>query len=647
MKISYNWLKSYVPDIPEPHQLAKLLTYHLCEVESYEKLSDGDYLFDLGILPNRAHDLLSHQGVAKELCGLLGVVYKDPTVFYKIPESKSTDLNIKADGARRYMARIVRNVTVDFSPEWVKNHLESIGQRSINNIVDATNIVMYDCGQPCHAFDLDKIKGQVVVRDAVEGEKITLLDGKEVALQPTDVVIADDEGPLAIAGVKGGKRAEVGVHTKNILLEVANFYPVKVRKTARRLGIFTDSAKRFENDLSPELCSFAMTELCGLLVEYGCTDFEDIVDIYNAKEFTEKRTLSFTTATINKKLGATITDSEIEKILKNYGYEFIVSSQVSLSERSSDTRAQNSTDERSQTISESDTCFEITIPPLRLDLVMPEDMVEEIGRVYGYDKVVPQLPKLDFVPKKNEVYEKVQNARSYLVKEGYREVMTYAFAEKGDIEVLASASDKKFLRTNLSDGLKRSYEMNRLNIPILGAAEIKIFEIGTVFKNGSEIIHVGYADKKGVKEMALEEFISSALSNESLLGSSDLLAQDSKEERGQTTNKDSFDSAPTTYNLQPVIFSMWSLYPFIARDVAVWVPEGTDPQALKEIYKEFGAEILRGEPQLFDQFTKDGRTSYAFRLIFQAYDRTLTDEEVSTIMAHIYEKLASLSYEVR
>ena len=159
MKISYNWLKWYIPEAPTPEKLVDIFNYHLCEMESLEKLPDGDVIFDIKVLPNRAHDLLSHQGVARELASLLNIKYNDPTPKYKIPESKPTKLEIKinTDKCRRYMGRIVRNVKVEPSPEWVVKHLESIGQRSINNIVDAANIVMYDCGQPIHAFDLDKM----------------------------------------------------------------------------------------------------------------------------------------------------------------------------------------------------------------------------------------------------------------------------------------------------------------------------------------------------------------------------------------------------------------------------------------------------------------------------------------------------------
>jgi phenylalanyl-tRNA synthetase beta chain len=194
MKISYNWLKAYVPEIPEPNRLADIFTYHLCEVESVEKLPDGDFLFDLGILPNRAHDLLSHQGVARELSGLLGIEFKDPTPMYKTPASKPTNLKveIETENCRRYSARIVRNIKVGPSPEWMVKHLESIGQRSINNIVDATNIVMYDCGQPTHAFDLQKIVYEKIkITNAKEGDELKLVgrEGVTAKLKENDLVI--------------------------------------------------------------------------------------------------------------------------------------------------------------------------------------------------------------------------------------------------------------------------------------------------------------------------------------------------------------------------------------------------------------------------------------------------------------------------
>jgi phenylalanyl-tRNA synthetase beta chain len=600
MKISYNWLKWYVPEIPEAEKLADVFTYHLAEVESLEKLPDGDFLFDINILPNRAHDLLSFHGMARELSGQLGIEFKDPSGYYKTPESKLTDLkiDIQTPLCRRYMGRIVRGVKIGPSPEWVVKHLESIGQRSINNIVDATNLCMFDCGQPMHIFDMHKLKAEgekskvIQIRNANTGEKIKLLGGEEKELKETDLVIADSEGALALAGVKGGTKAEVDADTVDIVLEVANFDPATVRKTARRLGIFTDSAKRFENDLSPELCDFGMRELTGLIIEM-CPEatFEDVVDVYPHPQ--PKRELTFSVSEITKKLGAEITATEVEDILKRYKFEY----------------------------KNESNSFTIVVPVLRLDLTGAHDMAEEIGRIIGYDKVVPTIPKIDFVPKANDVQVRMNTVREKLLADGYSEVVTYTFTKKGKVEVARGAKGKEFLRTNLTDGLKESYELNRLNAPLLGNDETKIFEIGTVFpEKDREEIHVACVDKKGVVESTLEEFTHDL----------DLLS---------------------TFNFQLSTrgekFTAWSQYPFISRDIAVWVPVGTNPDELIDLCKENGTELLIRVPVLFDQFTKDEKTSLAVRLVFQSHERTLTDADVTGIMENVTKALENKGWTPR
>ncbi|MBP6884890.1 MAG: phenylalanine--tRNA ligase subunit beta [Candidatus Pacebacteria bacterium] len=595
MKISYNWLKWYIPEVVEAEKLADVFTYHLCEVESVEKLGD-DTIFDLNILPNRAHDLLSHHGIARELAGQLGIKFNDPSGMYKVPESKPTNLKIEiqTDKCRRYMGRIVRNIKVSPSPEWVVKHLESIGQRSINNIVDATNLCMYDCGQPMHAFDLKKLFSEkIVIRQANKEEKITTLDDKHVELNESEIVISSEAETLAIAGVKGGISAEVDENTTEIVLEVANFEPATVRKTARRLGILTDSAKRFENDLSPELASFGMKELTGLIIEM-CPEatFEDVVDVYPSPQ--EKREIVFSVDQITKKLGADISAEKVEDILKRYNFEY-----------------------------KNEGGFTIIVPSLRLDLVGTHDMAEEIGRIIGYDKVVPMIPKIAFEPKMNDTQTRMNAAREKLLADGYSEVITYAFCKKGKIEVAYGAKGKEFLRTNLSDGLKESYELNRLNAPFLGIGETKIFEIGTVFPEvGVEEIHVAYANKKGVVESTLEAFFR------------DLSPENASS--NQTSN---------TKHQTP--FIPWSHYPFISRDVAVWVPVNTEVTELINLCKKNGTNLLVREPYLFDQFTKGGKTSLGVRLVFQSHERTLKDEEVTEIMTTIGQEIGKKGWEVR
>ncbi len=607
MKISYNWLKWYIPEVPAPEKLADVFTYHLCEVDGMETWQDpksskgdraSDTIFDLNILPNRAHDLLSHKGVAKELSGLLQIPFIDPTPKYKIPESKETSLkiNIESEKCRRYSARIIRGVKVGASPEWVALHLESIGQRSINNVVDATNLTMYDSGQPTHAFDLAKVKGEIKIRNAKAGEKITLLTGEEKELLETDMVIADEESVLAIAGVKGGNKAEVDENTKDVIIEVANFDPASVRKTAKRLNIFTDSTKRFENDLSPVYVPPAMVELSALFVEmFPEAFFEEVVDEYPAREnFEKKKMVVVSQKDINRILGADFDVATITTAVLSLGFDY----------------------------SETDGIFQVFVPLERLDLNLTQDLVEEVGRVIGYEKVTPVMPEISKKPETNENFAKIFAVRNKLLEEGYSEVMTYTFTKKGKVEVARGLKGKSFLRTNISDGMKESYEMNKLNAGVLGMDEIKIFEIGTVFPEADkEIIHVVIADKKGVKEMTLDEYVKECgldLSEYKVL------------ENSEKENKH---------------FKQWSSFPAIIRDIAVLMPNETDKKDLEDILEK--ADLLARPPRLVDVYQKDYQTSYAYRLVFQSDEKTLTDDEVAPIMEDLYEKIKGKSWEIR
>ncbi|MBI2627482.1 phenylalanine--tRNA ligase subunit beta [Candidatus Nomurabacteria bacterium] len=633
MKISYNWLKWYIPEAPPANKLADIFNYHICEVESVQHRvldKDKDWIFDLKVLPNRAHDLLSHQGVARELASLLDIKYVDPTPKYKIPASAKAapfaEVATKAKSAgkpelkidvqtplcRRYMGRIIRGIKIGPSPEWMVKHLESIGQRSINNIVDAANIVMFDCGQPTHAFDLDKMNSKIIVREAENDEDITTLDNQGIKLKSSNMVIVDSKNILAIAGIKGGKIAEVDNNTKNIILEVANFDPVSVRKTAQAFNLFTDARKRFENDLSPELAPYAMRELSALIFEM-CPDaiFEDVVDVYPHTndigvgvypEKQKEKKLSFSAERISKILGLKVSVKEIENILQRYNFRY----------------------------KENKGKFEVVVPPMRLDLAIEEDMAEEIGRILGYDKVKPQIPHMSdmWEPQVNEIYAKISWVRNKLLADGYSEVMTYTFREKGEIEVQNSASDKKFLRTNLTDGLKESVKLNHANAPLLGIDEIKVFEIGTVFKKDKEQINICFSDKKNITEVSLNDFCKDMLSSDSPLEEYPLGG-------GGKFIHPVASATPQEGNR----FKMWSLFPFIARDIAVFVPEKIKSLEIEKIIKKnMGNMVIRG-PELFDEFKKGNQISYAFRLVFQSYDRTLTDAEVNEIMDKITDKI--------
>jgi len=655
MLFSYNWTQKYFKEkLPTPEKLSEGIIFHSFEIEGMEKLpplssSDSspqaveqDTIFDVDILPNRAHDCLSYYGFAKEIAVIFGLEIK-PEMRLEIDSPKDSPLGQRtvlwggsdsslviqneSEICRRYLGRIVKNIKVGPSPDWLRVSLESIRQKSINNIVDATNYVMYDLGNPIHAFDLNKLDSpKIIIRQANKGEKLTTLDKKDVELDESILIIADEAEPLAIAGVKGGDKAEIDDSTKNIIIEVANFDPVAVRKTAKKLNIFTDSSKRFENEISPELAGVVMDRISNLILEVAGGDLEDPVESYKDESYKEKRKINFSGDYVRKLLGLKITDKEIEKILNRYEYTF----------------------------SHQSDWWEVEVPMLRLDITGHQDMVEEIGRMYGYNKITPELPKIAFNQKDDLVWKQMIEARNILVNMGYKEVMNYTFVEKGEVEIMAGASDKSFLRTNLSDGVKKSYELNLKNLPLLGDDEIKIFEIGNVFKKDSEEINVCWMDKKEIQEMSLEYFIEEKVE---FLREKVLPLESPRQ--GLEEQKD--------FNY----FRPWSVFPFITRDIAVWTPasaegygEASPMEQLVKIYKEFGTELLVCEPKLFDKFTKpaspntsqggpaksegeEAKTSYAFRLVFQSTDRTLTDDEINGIMGHIEEKVSSLGWVVR
>lgn len=626
MKISYNWLQNYFEEkLPTPEKVSEGIIFHSFEVEEMEKVGD-DTIFDIKILPDRAHDCLSHWGIAKEISAIFDILISSPNGFLKqirteaLPlESprqglgESLQIEIQDEKCLRYMGRIVRNIKVGPSPNWLKEKLEVIGQKSINNIVDTANFVMFDLGQPIHCFDFDKLKSPIIkVRNGKVGEKITTLDKKEINLDDSILVIADEIEPLAVAGIKGGNKAEVDNNTKNIVIEVANFNSTTTRKTAKKINIQTDAVKRYENEISPELCSVAMEAVTDMIYNLAGGEIESLVDVYPKK--IEQKIISVSVDYINKRLGSDFSNNEIESVWKKLNFVY----------------------------TSKDGEYEIKVPYLRLDLTGPYDLTEEVIRVLGYDRLRDELPKIKINKKVNDAYYKMFLVRNKLLSDGYSEIMTYVFQDKGDVQVLASASDKKFLRNNLTDGLKESIKLNTLNLPLLDMDDVKVFEIGIIFLEDKEEMHVAYGDKKNVVEMNLEEFYIKEFLENSLSNSfSEVLGRGERESVPDHLKKNS--SAEFSKNS----FKMWSMYPFISRDIAVWVPEGTAPEKLIEVYKKFGTELLVKEPKLFDSFTKSDKTSFAYRLVFQSYDRTLTDEEINIIMTNITDKVLSLGFEVR
>ena len=637
MKFSYNWLQNFFEQkLPEAEKLADLLTMHSFEIENFEK-KGSDCLFDAKILPNMAHHCLSHRGVASEISAILGIPMKTASVSLKGVSIGQTYSKLEVDVSdsnlcRRYVGRIIKGVEIGHSPKWLVERLESVGQKSINNIVDAVNFVMFEIGQPMHAFDLDKLSGdkgmiKISVKNASDGDLITTLDGKDVILDENTLVISNGKNPLAIAGIKGGKFAEIGNATKNIIIESANFAPALIRRTSRRLNILTDSSKRFENEISPEKALEAMEMMTSLVAEIACgenTIIGDIGDFYPQKMIQNKIEISL--KEINNLLGIRIGKAETENILKRLFFYF-----------EAEKGGEN---------------FSVAIPFDRLDIKIKEDLIEEVGRIYGYEKIKEQkissVAKL--IPINKSFYYK-NKIRNLLVQNGFSEVYTYSFTDKGDVEMENPiASDKKFLRANLKDGINKSLDFNLHYADLLGFEQIKIFEIGKIFKNGKETDYLAIGIRnspafKGGREADEIKIISDAVSK-------NLNAESKWEfsEKGiaeidfeklieNLPTPESYKDTYTKDRSEKSKYKKISPYPFVLRDIAVFVPQSVEEKDVASIIEKEAGELLVNK-KLFDMFVKkfpDGtsKTSFAFRLVFQSQEKTLSDEEVNKIMEKV------------
>ncbi|MDO8552278.1 MAG: phenylalanine--tRNA ligase subunit beta [bacterium] len=641
MKVSVKWLQTFFSaeggsasggraSLPDAQALADALTFHAFEIEStIESTAQighavSNFVLDVKVTPNRGHDCLSHRGIAKEISAILNIPMKnDPLALrFNLNSTLRFNLNVSIENPRlcsRYIAGYIRGVKVGPSPDWLRESLESIGQKSINNIVDAANYIMFNIGQPLHAFDAEKLVSKdeqysIIIRNARkpsfakasagEGEKMVSLDGKEYALTDSMLVIADGERVLGVAGVKGGKAAEVNEATTDIIIESANFDGASVRKTAQALKLRTDASQRFEQSLSPELAAYGMRAVADMIVQLAGGELVGFVDEYPVPQ--EKKELSISLQKINSVLGTNFTQSQVEDVFNRLGLP-------------------HTCDEASP-----HRIFKVEVPFERLDLEIPEDITEEIARIEGYDKIpVADLPSLKDAPDINENFYQTEKIREELMQKGYSEVYTSIFAEKGE-RVVANKVDgvRPYLRSNLSEGLAEALQKNVRNKDLLGLKEVKLFEIGTVWKGGKESTVVGMAieTKQGGKitEAALNPIKS-----------------------------DHYDDFPIPDDVR---YRPFSKFPFIVRDIALWTAAGTKPEEILElIRKESGSLLVRSE--LFDTFSAKGgsasggenrpRISYAFRLVLQSFEKTLTDEEANAVMENVYKEVKKRGWEPR
>ena len=664
MIFSYNLLQSFFSrKLPKPDKLAELLTLHSFEVSEVKKFK-SDHVLDIDVLPNRAGDCFSHVGIAREIAAITNYV---PAGHLpkgdKLPKNKENSakdfisVDIRSQSyCPRYTARVIGNIKVVPSPKWLKDSLAACGLNSINNVVDVANYVMLETGQPLHVFDYEKLDSKkIIVRFAKEGEKITALDGQKFDLNPKILVIADGQKPVAIAGIKGGKEPEINEMTKTIVLESANFNPTIIRKGSRELNLKTDASVRFEHGIDVNLTESAINRAAYLIQKTALgKPFRDSVDFYPQKVYPKKIKLDLNYA--ESLLGAKIPEREIRNILMRLGFKVIgVRNQLS-----------------------------VEIPTFRLDISIPEDLIEEIGRIYGYDKILPVFPTASLIPPKINNDMLWENQIKDILKEaGFTETYNYSFQkELGSVEVENPTSQEfKYLRPSLIPNLLKNIEKN-----IKSFNQIKIFEVGKIFYDKTEkrmlagvaagqdfyqikgamdllfdklgIVKVWYDDYQATPEIIEgkiwhhlrlaeikigdETFGFIGEINPNVIGNYDIDGRVAMFEID-------FEKLACLAN-EDFIYSPISKFPAIERDLAILTPINVKVDDVLNVLENIGGQLLINT-DLFDVYEGDniqeGKKSLAFHLIFQSRERTLSDKEVDEILAEIIVALSEEGWEIR
>ena len=473
MLISYNWLRELTGTNLTPTQLRERLTMVGLAIDAVEEI-EGDSVLDVEVPSNRP-DCLSHIGIAREVTVIERSKVQSPKSKVPTTEGKASDFTSveiqNPELCPRYTARIVRGVKIGPSPEWLRKRLAEIGQRPINNVADITNYVLHESGQPLHAFDLAKLaEHRIVVRRAAAGEKLKTLDGVDRTLDSEMLVIADAQRPVALAGVMGGLDSEISAPTTDVLIESAYFNPDSVRRTARKLGMDTEASRRFERGADCENVLQAQTRCVELICEIaGGVATEDAVDVYPNP--LPARLVDFRPARVESVTSLRVDPADMTRILEALGFR---------PEESSKNGAAR-----------------FTVPSWRIDVSLEEDLIKEIARHTGYDKIASELPPSNMSGEYQPTEMKRRALRRILRDMGFDEAINFSFidtAHDEQFELLpgvAAESDKVNFVTLRNPILEEATRMRPSLLPGLieslknnlnhGTRDVRLFEIGRIF----------------------------------------------------------------------------------------------------------------------------------------------------------------------
>ncbi len=623
---------------------------------AYMKLNDQ--VIDFELTANRG-DLLSILGMAYEVGAIYDKKVKDIDLSHKENKENINDIfkvKVNTENCSIFLAKKVKNVVIKESPDFIKSRLIASGIRPINNVVDISNYVMLETGQPLHFYDADCLKDCLEVRMANEGEKLTTLDGIERDLKTEDIVISDGEKAIGLAGVMGGLETEITDKTKNIIIESAIFDSVKVRRTSNAI-LRSEASNRFEKGLDPNRTFMAIERACHLLEKYASGEVVGDIAKYDTTE-KEDKIINITAENINNILGMTISEKEILDVFRRLGFKAIV----------------------------KDGVIVVSVPRRRLDIAIKEDLIEEVGRIYGVNNIKGKLPNI--LPKMGSYDKCTRQIRNKMVDLGLNETLSYVLVPEADakmftkddyetVKLLAPLSeDKNTLRHSLLVALYKIYEYNKAR----NNKDVSIFEIGKAFQKKDE----EYTETKklaalmsgeyylGLDKKKVDFYVIKGVAEEILdyLGYNGRYSfvrnlEKTPEELhpGQSAvisvNNDSVgvigkihpkvekdDVYVLEINLDRLLskrvgkmkYKEISKFPNIKKDLSIVVDKKISAQEIGMKIKKLAGSLLESS-EVFDIYTGTGieedKKSISFALTFGKGDRTLTDDEINEVMNKI------------
>lgn len=639
-------------------------------IRDYLKLDDR--VIDISITPNRG-DCFSIRGIAREVAVINQLSTQAPEI-QAVPATISAQktVNVTTEASPRYLGRVIQNVNTKApTPDWMAQALTNSGIRSHSILVDITNYVLLELGQPLHAFDADKIEGNVNVRQAVQGERLVLLNDQEVELQDDVTVIADDQKVLAIGGIMGGLSSSVTDDTQNIFLESAFFAPLAIAGRARRFGLHTDASQRYERGVDFELPALAMDRASQLIQQLAGGEFGEVTTVENVDLLPKRTAIQLSQARVDKLLGFHVEASFIQDVLTRLECEVV---------------AQGDADNQT---------WSVTPPSHRYDLAIYQDLIEEIARIYGYDNIPTTKPNMQITLENYQDQSENGQLRQTLVALGYQEAISFSFVDaklekqlNPQVNALALAnpisSDLAVMRSTLLSSLIPcvQYNLNRQQ------DRVRFFELGLRFdyQTASSIL-----DLKQIPTLAMIAVGSKAPEQwhvktkdmdffdlkgevETLLDAAHVSAEYQRSERawlhpGQSTEivvngqsvgylgrlhpslEAELDLGVTwvaemdqSLLLQPYVYNFTELsrFPSVRRDIALVIDANIALSSIETTIKQSAGEFLSAS-WLFDVYTgqgvETGHRSLAFALLFQHPSRTLEDAEIKQAMDRVIESL--------